>query len=256
MTTFVGLKSYILFDARVVFRERLMIVLILALPALFYLFFGLMFGNASYNSGSGTGSADFYNEYTPSFTGLILLNVALMNVAPVLVIYKELGFFRRLMVTPLDMSSIWISAILRSFVIFLIGYLEMMILGWLMFDRVPDANLIGLFASITVSAFALFSMGFMIGSLLKSANAAFNAGILIFQPMLLLSGASFPMEMFPNWLRYLTEMIPMTHVVRVMRLAWQDLYLPEYGLWSTIYLLIFGTICALISRATFRTSAI
>lgn len=249
--TAIGLKSYLVFDFKVVYRERLMLLLILLLPALFYAFFGLIFGDASY----GPDQTSFYHEYTPSFTGLILLNVALMNVAPVLAIYKELGFFRRLMVTPLDMSAIWLSAILRSFAIFMIGYAEMLLVGYLQFGMLPEASPLQLVTAIAVSSFALFSFGFLLGALLKSANAVFNAGILVFQPMLLLSGASFPLDIFPSWIRIVTELIPMTHVVKILRLAWRNDYLSPEAVWPTVFLLIFGSICAVVARATFRRSA-
>ncbi|MDT8999851.1 ABC transporter permease [Paucibacter sp. APW11] len=246
-----ALKAYFVLDFNLVFRERMVLFFTFLLPAFMYAFFGMMFGDASY----GGGAVSFYDEYTASFIGLILLNVALMNVGPVLVIYKEMGFFRRLLVTPLDMSAVWLSAITRSFVIFMIGFVEMVIVGWLMFHQLPQTSLVELFTAILVSAFSLFSFGFMLGAFFKSSNAAFNAGIFIFQPMLLLSGASIPLDRFPPFVTQLAQVVPMTHVVDVLRLAWRGEYFSPAGLTPTVLLLLLGTACALVARRAFRWSS-
>lgn len=245
-----AIRAYIAFDFRIILRERLVLVLILALPGVMYAFFALLFGGDRYSNNS------FYDEYTASFAGLVLLNIALMNIAPGLTIYRELGFFRRLMVSPLPMNAIWLSTILRSALLFLVGQAEMLILGYWIFGRVPDAPLIQLLLSVLISMFGLFSMGFLLGSVFRSANSAFNAGILLFQPMLLLSGASFPLSMFPDWIRFVSQLIPMTHVVETMRLGWRgDLFTAD-AVWPVTFLAIFGGICALVAQASFRKASV
>ena len=246
-----ALRAYFGFDFCLAFRDRLVLVMTLAIPAVMYGFFGLMYGQATY----GAQAVSYYDEYTPSFIGLVMLNVALMNVAPILVIYKEQGLFRRLLVTPLDMSAVWLSAISRAFVIFMVGYLEIVLIGWLMFNSLPTAPVLQLLSGLVVSTYALFSLGFLVGSLVKHANAAFTAGSLLFQPMLLLSGASIPLNQFPDVVQKIAQVIPMTHVVEVLRLSWRGEYFSPAGLTPTLVLLAMGSICALIARRTFRWSA-
>ncbi|WP_326542866.1 ABC transporter permease [Pseudorhodoferax sp.] len=246
-----ALRAYFGFDFRLAFRDRLVLLMTLAVPAVMYGFFGLMYGHATY----GEQSVSYYDEYTPSFIGLVMLNVALMNVAPVLVIYKEQGLFRRLLVTPLDMGAVWFSAVSRAFAIFLLGLVEMMIVGWLMFHRLPDTSLLQLLSALVVSAYALFSLGFLVGSLARTANASFTASSLLFQPMLLLSGASIPLDQFPAFVQKLAQLVPMTHAVEALRLAWRGEFFTPAGLSPTLVLLAFGTACALVARHTFRWSA-
>jgi ABC-2 type transport system permease protein len=247
-----GLKPYLLLDLRLAFRERVSLLLMLALPAFMYVFFGLMFGQARY----GARAVTYFDEYTPSFTGLILLNVALMNVGPAIVIYKELGFFRRLLVTPLDMAAVWVAAITRATLIYMIGYFEMLLIGWAMFGRFPSASLLQSVLSLLLCCFGMFSFGVLLGSLFKASATAFSAGIFIFQPMLLLSGASIPLDQFPRWVTSLAQLLPMTHVVTILRLAWSNRFLSVEAIGPTLYLLAFGAICALVSRRVFRWSTV
>ncbi|WP_407923606.1 ABC transporter permease [Chromobacterium paludis] len=95
----------------------------------------------------------------------------------------------------------------------------------------------------------------MPSSPLKSANSAFSAGIFIFQPMLLLSGASFPLENLPPFMRVLVQIAPMTHVVAVLRAAWRGQFFTTDSLGRCAFLILLGGMCALISHKTFRWSS-
>jgi len=245
-----AIRAYMVFDAQIIFREKTALFMILALPGIMYAFFGLMFGNQQYATNS------FFDEYTASFAGLVILNVALMNIAPGLTIYRELGFFRRLMVSPLPMSAIWLSAVARASVLYFIGQAEMLLLGYLMFGELPGAPIIQLLLSVLLAMYGLFSMGFLLGSVFRSSNASFTAGMLLFQPMLLLSGASFPLSMFPDWIRLVSQFIPMTHVVEVMRLGWRGELFTAAAIWPAAFLIIFGSICAYVAQISFRKASI
>lgn len=245
-----AIRAYMVFDAQIIFRERTALFMILALPGVMYAFFGMMFGDQQYATNS------FFDEYTASFAGLVILNIALMNIAPGLTIYRELGFFRRLMITPLPMSAIWLSAVARSALLYFIGQAEMLLLGYWMFGQVPDAPLIQLLLSVLVSMYGMFSMGFLLGSVFRSSNASFTAGMLLFQPMLLLSGASFPLSMFPDWMHLVSQLIPMTHVVEVMRLGWRGDLFTAAAIWPATFLIIFGSICAYVAQSSFRKASL
>jgi ABC-type polysaccharide/polyol phosphate export permease len=58
--------------------------------------------------------------------------------------------------------------------------------------------------------------------------------------------------MFPDWVRFVAQLIPMTHVVEVMRLGWRgDLFTAD-AIWPVTYLIIFGSICAYVAQVSFR----
>lgn len=244
--------AYLLLDLKVAFREKLAVMLIVALPAAMYLFFGMMFGEARY----GAHSATYYDEYTPSFAALVLLNIALMNIGPTLVIYKELGLFRRLLVTPLDMSAIGIATVVRATLIYLIGYVSMILVGWLLFGRLPSGSILQGILALVICCFGMFSMGYLLGAIFRSTATAFSAAIFIFQPMLLLSGASIPLDQLPVWVGHVSQLIPMTHVVELQRLAWRNELFTTQALGGTLFLVAFGVACAFAARVMLRRTSI
>jgi ABC-2 type transport system permease protein len=247
-----SLKAFFILDMKVTFREKISLAMLLLMPAVFYLFFASFYSSPT----EGAAGLKFYNSYTVSFISVILLSIALMNLGPVIVMSKEGGFYRRLMVTPLNMSEIWLSSILRALIIFAIGYIEMIALGYLMFGELPQASFIQLLLPALVSAFALLSLGFLIGALFSASVAAFNAGMIIFQPMLLLSGAGLPLEMFPAWAQTVSYVIPFTYVVEIMRLGWADNFFSQQAVVPCLVLVAMGSVCAVISAKTFRKQAL
>lgn len=188
--------------------------------------------------------------------GIILLNTALFNISPSLVVYKELGFFRRLMITPLSINSIVFSTLAKAFIIFVMGMTEVFIIGWFMFDRIMPPFVFQLFLGVIVCAFSLFSFGFMLGSLFKRSNSAFSASVLIFQPMLFLSGASIPLDTFSDTMRMIAQIVPMYHVVELLRLSWSGNLFTEAAIAPVTISCILALICIYVSNKTFEKSAI
>lgn len=245
-------KAYFAIDSKVYFQEPMVIFFALGFPAVMYLSFGMLFGDTTY----GAANNSYYDEYTASFLGIILLNTALFNISPSLVVYKELGFFRRLMITPLKINSIVFSTLSKAFIIFLVGLVEVFFLGWLMFDRVMPLYMGQLLIGLLLSAFCLFSFGFMLGSLFKQSNSAFSASILVFQPMLFLSGASVPLDVFNEFFILLAHLVPMYHVVELLRLAWGGLLFTEAAILPSVISIVLASICIYVANKTFEKSAV
>ena len=188
-----------------------------------YIVFGLIFGSANYGEAQDVA---YYDHYTSSFLGIILLNTALFNVGPSLVVYKELGFFRRLMVTPLSINAIIFSTLLKAFLIFLVGILEVILMGGSCSTGCQPRFPVYLLVALAVAAFSLFAFGFMLGSLFKTANAASPVPCSSSANAVSFGERAFPLKCFREPMLMLSQLVPMTHVVELIRLAWdgQDVH--------------------------------
>ncbi|WP_374351120.1 ABC transporter permease [Chitinimonas sp.] len=231
-------------------REPMVLFSQFALPVAMYAFFGMVFGHGP----SQIGAPNFYDDYTSNFVALTMLNVALMNIGPSLVIYKERGFLKLLMTTPMDPSAIWLSAVIKSLIIFLVGFAELVLVGWLMFHKLPVQSGVQMLLAIAISAYCLFSLGFMLGAIFKLANTAFAANSVLFQLMLLLSGASIPLAVMPNALQSAANILPMTHVLQILRAGWHGQLFAQANLLPCVFALTTGTIFAFTARQLFRRS--
>ena len=88
---------------------------------------------------------------------------------------------------------------------------------------------------------AFGSLGMCFTSKVKNIDL-FNLPIfLIITPMYLFSGTFFPLENLPLWARYLAQILPLTHLVKLVR----SLALGHFDtsqLWGLLYLIIFALI--------------
>ena len=243
------LKSYFLLDCKLFMREPMVMFFAFVFPAFMYLVFGYLFKDVSY------GGVGYYDQYTASFMGIILLNTALFNIGPGLAIYKEQGFFRRLVLTPLNMSVVYSATTLRSLLLFAGGLLEIILIGWLLFDKVPPLHVTQILLALGVSAFSLFSFGFMFGAFFKTSGAAFGASIVLFQVMLMLSGAGMPLEQFPQTVQDLTNLVLFKHIVDLLRIAWQGQLFTAVAITPMIVSVLAGLVCIAVSMKIFRWAA-
>lgn len=241
-------QAYLTIDMKLILREPMVLLFAFILPAIMYYLLGLMFGNMTY----GFEATPYYDEYTASFVGIIILNVALFNVGPGLIIYKEMGFFKSLFFTPLKTSIILQATIVRCFLIFVIGLLEIFLLGWLMFDRAPTQYFIQFSLAVLLSSYALFSFGFMIACFVKSAAGAYGASIVLFQVMMMLSGSSIPLNQFPEFVQKICQAIPMTYVVDLLRLSWKGALFSSGAILPVVVLILFGAGSSFIAARKFE----
>ncbi len=246
-----NLQSYaamLRFDLTNTMKDRVAVGMLLIFPVALYIFFATFFGAARTEASQG----EYYETYTVNFAAVILLNIALLNLAPTIVMAKEGGLFRRLLATPLTPGTMLAAAITRALIIFVLGYLGILALGYLALGHLPHASLANLAVPALLSAFCILSIGFLLGAWFDRATTAFNAGMILVQPMLLLSGAGFPRESFPHWAYALSSMLPFTYAVQAMQLGWNGEFFTAPAVLPTLVLFGTGGVCIAASSHLFR----
>jgi ABC-type multidrug transport system permease subunit len=138
--------------------------------------------------------------------------------------------------------------------LFAVGYVVMLGAGYFMFGFLPPSDPLQIGFTILLAAFALLPAGLLIGVAFKRFQSAFNAGMLLMQPMIVLSGAGLPREAFPQWAQRVSDFIPSTYAVQVTDLGWHDAYLSRAAIWPSTILVVFGAACAFAAAVVFRNS--
>ena len=75
-------------------------------------------------------------------------------------------------------------------------------------------------AALIVTSLMIFSIGFVIASIVPTARFAQPIGTVILYPLLSLSGIFVEIERFPAGLRTVAEILPFSHAVSLLRGAW------------------------------------
>lgn len=74
---------------------------------------------------------------------------------------------------------------------------------------------------------------------------------LVYFPMLFLSGATIPYELFPNGLKHIADVMPLSMGIKLMKAASVGIW-PEMTKLYIILLVAIAVICSTISVKTFR----
>ena len=242
---FIGFKNYLLFDLRMFYREPMAVLFTFVLLAVFY--------SAAVLSAGGAPEA---GRYSAAFVGIIILIVALFTVGPSLVLGRELGFFKRLLATPLDTIVILLSAILRAFIVVLGGLLELVLLDYLLTGSWPNWAFLQFMATLVISSVSIFAGGVLLGSIFKSTRTAFAVSVVLMQPLMFLSGATIPFDQLSEPIQKIAYMLPTTHAVTLLQLGWVGQLFSQEAIVPLIFLTVFGLLCGVLARKLFRWTLI
>jgi lipooligosaccharide transport system permease protein len=148
--------------------------------------------------------------------------------------------FDAMLATPLVIEEVITAEIVWGTTLSLMSTVVMMgvvtVLGLL---RYPHAFLIIPIAVVGGLAFSSIAMCFT--ALLKSIDM-FNLPTFLFvTPMFLFSGTFFPLESLPKWAQSAALVLPLTHLVTVVRSLGRGYWEPRL-LWSILYLAVFSLI--------------
>jgi ABC-2 type transport system permease protein len=207
--TWISIKLYI--------REPIATFFTLAFPPMLVLLFGAMYGNEPNPIFGGYGSMDVSMA---GYTALILGTVGLMSVPITISGYRERGVMRRLRATAMRPLTFVVADVVSNLIMTLVGMVLLVIAGWLLHHVRFEGQVLSYVSGVVLSGLAMFSFGYMIAGLAPSARTAQIVGMVIFYPMMFLSGAGMPLELLPDSIRRVSDFLPLTYVVSLLRGLW------------------------------------
>jgi ABC-2 type transport system permease protein len=212
-----SLGSLVVVNLRLFAREPIAAFLTLAFPVMLVLIFGTIFGNEPDEMFDGYGSMDVS---MPAYTAFILGMVGLLGVAVNTSSYREAGILRRFRATPLR-PLVYITAdVTANLVMVLTGMAGMLVVGWGLYRVRFEGNAGSVFLAIILSSLAMFAVGYLIAGLAPNARTAQVIGMVALYPMIFLSGAAMPLEVLPDTVRTISNFLPLTYVVQLLRGLW------------------------------------
>jgi ABC-2 type transport system permease protein len=180
------------------------------------LLFGSIWGNDPF-PGETFGYID---AFTSSFIGIVILTAATMNLTINLSTYREKGILKRFRATPVSPVSFLAGEFLAILAISLLGVFLLLIAGVVLFNMHFRGNILEGVAAFLISSFGIAGLGFIPASLARSARSGTVISNSLYFPMLFLSGAALPRQMLPGFLKTASEILPLTHAIRMMQGIW------------------------------------
>jgi len=153
----------------------------------------------------------------PALLGVILTTTMIMMTALALVRERERGTFEFLIATPVGRMELMAGKILPYIAIGFVQVVIVVVTGLILF-RVPiHGHLWDLAVASLVFIAANLTLGLVISATTSSQFQATQLSFFFFLPSVLLSGFMFPFEAMPAPARWLGELLPLTHFIRLCR---------------------------------------
>lgn len=186
----------------------------LVFPLLMLLLFGGIYGNTPIYEGADSKMMDIC---VPAYSVMITGVTGLMSLPLTLSDYKEKKIYKRFDATPAGKINIMLAQVFVNFIMTLIGIFILLAAGKLLYNIQIKGTFLSVCISLLFSVTAMFSMGFLftaVGQDLRSTNLLCY---LFYFIMLFLSGATIPDMLFPETMKKIANIMPMTHAVDLMQ---------------------------------------
>lgn len=201
-------------ELRLFTRDFFSFFFALVFPVLMLLLFGGIYGNTPIYDGADIRIMDIS---VPAYSVMVIGVTGLMSLPLTLSGYKEKKIYKRFDATPVGKKSIMLAQVLTNFVMTLIGILILIIAGKILYHIQVEGTFLSIGVSILFSIVAMFSIGFLftaIGWDLKSTNLLCYFFLFYYA---FLSGATMPDMLFPDTMKKISNLLPMTYAVDLMQ---------------------------------------
>lgn len=153
----------------------------------------------------------------PGLIGVILTMTMVMLTAMAIARERERGTLEALIVSPARPIEIVIGKILPYIII---GYVQMTIVlavGHAVFGVPLTGSLLLLYACAMVFIAASLAVGLVFSTIAKTQQQAMQMSFFFLLPNMLLSGFMFPFEGMPKGAQWISQALPLTHFLRIVR---------------------------------------
>ncbi len=187
-------------------------------PVLFFVLMGSVYGNnLAPEYGGRFGNVDVF---VPGFMAMTIAASGLLALSIGIAIYRERGILRRLQATPVGPLPLLASQVAVVVVSAALASVLLVVAGRLGFGLRFAGNPLSVAAAFLIGCLSFCSLGFLLAGLVPTSRSAWVIGSTITFPMIFLSGSLVPTEILPAGIRSFSGVLPLTHLVALLRGTW------------------------------------
>jgi imidazolonepropionase-like amidohydrolase/ABC-type multidrug transport system permease subunit len=232
------MKTYIALlktEIRLAFRQKIVIFFNYLMPLIFFFVFSQL--NHAEQGGAIT-------QVVVMVSVIGILGNGLFGGGMRAVQEREANILRRYKVAPISPLPLLVASMITGLVVYMPYVILMLVLAHFQYGMPVPTNMAAVLLFVMLGVVAIRSIGLIIASVVNSMQ---ESGILVqvvYMTMLFLSGTTFPIVMFPNWLQTATQFIPSTWLVTGL----QGIFMRQESLganWQAVGALILTTVVGL-----------
>lgn len=201
------MKTYltlIRMDIRLAFRQKVVIFFNYLMPLVFFFVFA-----ESFHAEQGGAIL----QVITMVTVIGILGNGLFGAGMRAAQERENNILRRYKVAPISPLPLLVAAIVTGLVVYMPYVVLMLALSHYQYGMPVPPNVATILVFIMLGVIAVRSLGLIIASVVNSMQESGILVQIVYMAMLFLSGTTFPIAMFPNWLVTVSQFIPSTWLV-------------------------------------------
>jgi ABC-2 type transport system permease protein len=212
-----GFAKLVLTNFKLYMREPISVFFTLAFAPMLVFIFGSIYGNEPSAYFNGHGSMDVT---IPAYIALIIGSVGIMSISINICSQRESGTLRRFQASPLHPLAYILADVLSNLIVTMLGLICLLLVGFLVYHVRMMGSIIDVALAILLGCLSMFSLGYLIASLMPTARSGQIMGMAIFYPMMFLSGAGMPIEIMGSTMQKVARFLPLSYVVTLIKGMW------------------------------------
>jgi ABC-2 type transport system permease protein len=209
------------FDLLAFFRNPQSRFFTLALPVLFLLIFGSVFGGSSHSVRVSGGTIPTSAYYVPNIITLGIIAAAFVNLVISVTAQRETGVLKRRRATPVPATAIIVGRSLTAVVVALFTTAILLVLGWIFFKaHVPARGGPALLVAVIVGTVSFGCIGYALASVIRNEDAAQPITQAVVLPLYFISGVFVAVTTLPHWLVDIADVFPVRHLAAALLAAY------------------------------------
>ena len=240
-------------EAKLFVREPLAMVFTFVFPFFMLVVLAGVFGNdlvatdpEAVKAWRGVGPTDYY---APAYIGLVMASIGLVAMPLRIAGYRERGVLRRFRAAGFPLATVIGSQVVMGLALIVIAGLGIALMSRVFYGAMLPESFAQVLAAFAIGAVCFTAIGMALGAVLPTARAAQGAGIILFFAMLMLSGSGPPRGVLSDPMRWISDALPLTHVVLALQTPWLG-----YGwdMWAFVGVMAFTVGSTLVALRFFR----
>ena len=233
-------------EQTIFFRSPDVILFNLAMPLVTLILITIIAGN---KDAADSGLTYLQSSYV-ALSAVGICCSAFMSIPITIVECRSQGILRRMYCSPCSPARLLACDTIASGVMAVISTLILTVAAVAVFGYRMPGNVFVYMAVWVLTMASMFSIGLMVASLCQTTKSMNVATSLLYFPMLLLSGATIPAEVFPAGLRAVSGWMPLGVGIRLLKSVSMGCY--DRMAMPVMTLIAIAVICGTVAIKTFR----
>jgi ABC-2 type transport system permease protein len=236
-------------EQRLYWRSRELAFFTFLFPLLIFVLLGSVYGDETIKKEHGIKASEYL---LAGILGYGLVSTAFAGLAIVLVLRRESGVLKRLRGTPLPPTTYLGSVITSTVIVYAIEAVALIVLAKVLYGVPLPHEWPSVILAVLFGTLAFAAMGIALTGVIRSGDGASAVVNAVYLPVSFLAGAFWSAQSFPHFLEVISEILPLTHFIRLMRNI-VLLHQPIWDNWEQVAVIAaWGLAGLILSVRTFR----